>query len=109
MDDGRVAAALLLPLEERRDETLEARPPLRIKVGKGIGGEYANRPFDERSAPKAPAWLVKTLGIEYFGTIYNLSPFLSILFPSLAKRQLDRELDSRTSLGMILVAVAVKL
>ena len=49
------------------------------------------------------------LGIEYFGTIYNLSPFLSILFPNLAKRQLDRELKSRTSLGMILVAVAVKL
>ena len=49
------------------------------------------------------------LGIEYFGTIYNLSPFLSILFPNLAKRQLDRELKSRASLGMILVAVAVKL
>ena len=49
------------------------------------------------------------LGIEYFGTIYNLSPFLSILFPNLAKRQLDRELKNRTSLGMILVAVAVKL
>lgn len=49
------------------------------------------------------------LGIEYFGTIYNLSPFLSILFPNLAKQQLDRELKSRTSLGMILVAVAVKL
>lgn len=49
------------------------------------------------------------LGLEYFGTIYNLSPFLSIFFPNLAKRQLDRELKSRTSLGMILVAVAVKL
>jgi len=49
------------------------------------------------------------LGIEYFGTIYNLSPFLSILFPNLAKRQLERELDGRSPLGMILVAVAVKL
>ena len=49
------------------------------------------------------------LGVEYFGTIYNLSPFLSILFPNLAKRQLDRELKSRIPLGMILVAVAVKL
>jgi 2-polyprenyl-3-methyl-5-hydroxy-6-metoxy-1,4-benzoquinol methylase len=49
------------------------------------------------------------LGIEYFGTIYNISPFLSIPFPNLAKRQLNRELKSRTSLGMILVAVAVKL
>lgn len=49
------------------------------------------------------------LGIEYFGTIYNLSPFLSILSPNLAKQQLDRELKGHTSLGMILVAVAVKL
>ena len=49
------------------------------------------------------------LGIEYFGTIYNLSPFLSILFPNLARRQLERELQSHTSLGMILVAVAFKL
>ncbi len=49
------------------------------------------------------------LGIEYFGTIYNLSPFLSLVFPESAKRQLARELHSRSLLGMILVAVAVKL
>jgi hypothetical protein len=48
------------------------------------------------------------LGIQYFGTIYNLSPFLSLFSPKWANRQLDRELDSRSSLGMILVAVAVK-
>lgn len=48
------------------------------------------------------------LGIEYFGTIYNLSPFLSLFSPKWANRQLDRELDGRSSLGMILVAVAVK-
>lgn len=46
--------------------------------------------------------------IDYFGTIYNLSPFLSLVFPEWAKRQLVRELNSRSSLGMILVAVAVK-
>ena len=49
------------------------------------------------------------LGIEYFGTIYNLSPFLSLVSSESAKRQLARELNSQSSLGMILVAVAVKL
>lgn len=48
------------------------------------------------------------LGIEYFGTIYNLSPFISLLSPGAAERQLERELDSASTLGMILVAVAVK-
>ena len=48
------------------------------------------------------------LNIEYFGTIYNLSPFLSLFSPKMANRQLDRELDGRSSLGMILVAVAIK-
>ena len=48
------------------------------------------------------------LGIEYFGTIYNLSPFLSLFSPKWASRQLDREFNGRSSLGMILVAVAVK-
>jgi len=47
--------------------------------------------------------------IDYFGTIYHLSPFLSLVFPEWAKRQLIHELNSRSSLGMILVAVAVKL
>ena len=49
------------------------------------------------------------LGIERFGTIYNLSPFLSLVSPKWASRQLARELDRQSSLGMILVAVAVKL
>lgn len=49
------------------------------------------------------------LSIEYFGTIYNLSPFLSLVSSKMANRQLDRELNGRSSLGMILVAVAVKL
>jgi 2-polyprenyl-3-methyl-5-hydroxy-6-metoxy-1,4-benzoquinol methylase len=49
------------------------------------------------------------LDIEYFGTIYSLSPFLSLLSPGWASRQLARELDRRSPLGMILVAVAVKL
>jgi hypothetical protein len=48
------------------------------------------------------------LGIEYFGSIYNLSPFLSLLSTGKARSHLQRELDSRSTLGMILVAVAVK-
>lgn len=48
------------------------------------------------------------LQIEYFGTIYSLSPFLSLVSPTRASRQLARELDRRSSSGMILVAVAVK-
>jgi SAM-dependent methyltransferase len=48
------------------------------------------------------------LAIEYFGTIYNLSPFLSLVSPKQAESQLLRELESRSSLGMILVAVGIK-
>jgi 2-polyprenyl-3-methyl-5-hydroxy-6-metoxy-1,4-benzoquinol methylase len=48
------------------------------------------------------------LRIDYFGTIYSLSPFLSLVSPTWASCQLARELDRRSSLGMILVAVAVK-
>jgi hypothetical protein len=48
------------------------------------------------------------LDIEYFGTIYNLSPFLSLVSQSSAEKQLVRELENPSRLGMILVAVAVK-
>jgi ubiquinone/menaquinone biosynthesis C-methylase UbiE len=48
------------------------------------------------------------LGIEYAGSIYNLSPFISLVSPEQAKRLLQRELSRPTALGMILVAVAVK-
>jgi hypothetical protein len=40
--------------------------------------------------------------------MYNLSPFLSLVTSEGAKRQLKRELDHRSSFGMILVAVAIK-
>jgi len=46
--------------------------------------------------------------IDYAGSIYNLSPFLSLISPEQAKRQLQRELDGHSALGMILVVVAVK-
>jgi 2-polyprenyl-3-methyl-5-hydroxy-6-metoxy-1,4-benzoquinol methylase len=48
------------------------------------------------------------LNIEYSGTIYDLSPFMSLVSPNWAERRLARELDRRSPLGMILVAVAVK-
>ena len=48
------------------------------------------------------------LGIEYFGTIYTLSPFLALVSQTWAETQLVRELENRSRLGMILVAVAVK-
>lgn len=48
------------------------------------------------------------LTIDYAGSIYNLSPFLSLISSEGAKRQLRRELKGRSALGMILVAVAIK-
>jgi SAM-dependent methyltransferase len=48
------------------------------------------------------------LEIEYAGSIYNLSPFISMVSAEHASRQLQRELSSRSASGMILVAVAVK-
>jgi ubiquinone/menaquinone biosynthesis C-methylase UbiE len=48
------------------------------------------------------------LEIEYAGSIYNLSPFISMVSTEQANRLLRRELTRRSALGMILVAVAVK-
>jgi ubiquinone/menaquinone biosynthesis C-methylase UbiE len=48
------------------------------------------------------------LDIEYAGSIYHLSPFLSLVSPERANHQLQRELDGRSALGMILVVVAIK-
>ena len=48
------------------------------------------------------------LRLEYAGSIYNLSPFISLISPERANRQLQRELRGNSAWGMILVAVAVK-
>jgi len=48
------------------------------------------------------------LEMEYSGSIYSLSPFLSLVSAEQAQSQLKRELDDRSTLGMILVAVASK-
>jgi SAM-dependent methyltransferase len=48
------------------------------------------------------------LNVEYFGTIYMMSPFLSLVSPKWAEARLSRELENPSGLGMILVAVGVK-
>src|SRR5688572_18564900 len=48
------------------------------------------------------------LGLEYAGSIYSLSPFISLISSERAQRQLQRELNGPSPFGMILVAVAVK-
>jgi len=48
------------------------------------------------------------LNVEYSGTMYDLSPFISLISSEWAKRRLTRELSRRSHLGMILVAVAVR-
>ena len=48
------------------------------------------------------------LRMEYAGSIYSLSPFLSLISSERANQQLQRELNKRSSWGMILVVVAVK-
>jgi len=45
---------------------------------------------------------------EYFGTIYDLSPFLSLISQKWAEKRLLSELKRHSAWGMILVAVAVK-
>lgn len=63
-----------------------------------------------RFHPSSLAKLLTESGLrmEYAGSIYNLSPFLSLVSPARANRQLQRELSGRSPWGMILVAVAVK-
>jgi hypothetical protein len=46
--------------------------------------------------------------LDYAGSIYTLSPFLSLFSQEQANRWLQRELSGRPRWGMILVAVAVK-
>jgi ubiquinone/menaquinone biosynthesis C-methylase UbiE len=60
-----------------------------------------------------PSSLKRILGesglvVEYAGSIYGLSPFLSLVSSGRAGRRLEHELNARSPWGMILVAVAVK-
>ncbi len=78
----------------------------RLNMAPRMGGEQHISQFHPISLRRL---LVDAgLDIEYFGSIYNLSPFLALVSAILAHRSLSRELDRRSLLGMILVAVAVK-
>ncbi|HET6823925.1 MAG TPA: class I SAM-dependent methyltransferase [Anaerolineales bacterium] len=78
----------------------------RLNMAPKMAGEQHISRFHPSSLKKM---LVSSgLSLEYAGSIYALSPFLSLLSPERANRQLQRELSSRSPWGMILVAVAVK-
>jgi len=78
----------------------------RLNMAPKMGGEQHISKFDPASLRN----LMNECGLraEYFGTMYLFSPFTSILSPRWAMKQLAGELKSRSSLGMILVAVGVK-
>ena len=78
----------------------------RLDMAPKMAGEQHISRFYPSSLQK----LLRELGltIEYAGSMYNLSPFLSLVTSEGAKRQLKRELDHRSSFGMILVVVAIK-
>lgn len=78
----------------------------RMNMAPRMAGEQHISRFDPASLRRL--LLECGLGIEYFGTIYNLSPFLSLVSPKRAESELMRELVSQSSLGMILVAVGIK-
>ena len=78
----------------------------RLNMAPKMGGEQHISRFHPSSLKTLLTQL--RLEVEYFGSIYNLSPFLSMLAPEKARALLRRELTSYSSLGMILVAVAIK-
>jgi SAM-dependent methyltransferase len=78
----------------------------RMNMAPKMAGEQHISRFDPDSLRRL--LLDCGLGIEYFGTIYNLSPFISLVSAKQAESQLMRELDGQSSLGMILVAVGIK-
>ena len=78
----------------------------RLNMAPKMAGEQHISHFDPSSLQKMLTELGLT--IEYAGSIYNLSPFLSLVSSEGAQRQLKRELEHCSSLGMILIAVAVK-
>jgi ubiquinone/menaquinone biosynthesis C-methylase UbiE len=78
----------------------------RLNMAPKMAGEQHISKFHPDSLQK----ILRHSGLhaEYAGTIYSLSPFLSLIAPERANRQLQRELNGRSPWGMILVAVAVK-
>jgi SAM-dependent methyltransferase len=78
----------------------------RLNMAPRMAGEQHISRFDPASLRQL--LLATGLSIEYFGTIYGLSPFAALASASSGGRQLARELARHSSLGMILVAVGVK-
>ena len=78
----------------------------RLNMAPKMAGEQHIRRFHPASLRKM---LVESgLSVAYSGSIYALSPFLSLLSLKQANHQLQRELSSHSPWGMVLVAVAVK-
>jgi SAM-dependent methyltransferase len=78
----------------------------RLNMAPKMGGEQHISRFHPASLRELLVGLGLT--VEYFGSIYTLSPFLSLVSAGKAQNQLQRELHNRSSLGMILVGVAIK-
>jgi 2-polyprenyl-3-methyl-5-hydroxy-6-metoxy-1,4-benzoquinol methylase len=78
----------------------------RLNMAPKMAGEQHISRFSPGSLKKL--LIASGLTIEYAGSIYNLSPFLSLLSPDRAENLLRRELDGRSAFGMILVAVGMK-
>lgn len=78
----------------------------RLNLAPKMGGEQHISKFN----PALLRNLMLDCGMraEYFGTIYLLSPFMSMLSPGRAMKHLACELRRGSALGMILVAVGVK-
>lgn len=78
----------------------------RLNMAPKMAGEQHISRFQPSSLKKM---LIECgLAMEYTGSIYSLSPFLSMISPEQATRQLQRELRTCSPWGMILVDVAVK-
>ncbi len=78
----------------------------RLNMAPKMAGEQHISRFHPSSLKKM--LVASGLSLEYAGSIYAWSPFLSLLSPERANRQLQLELSSHSPWGMILVAVAVK-
>ena len=78
----------------------------RMNMAPKMGGEQ----HISRFHPSSLQAMLAQCGLraEYAGSIYSLSPFLSLISPEHANRQLQRELRMCSLWGMILVTVGVK-
>jgi len=78
----------------------------RLNMAPKMAGEQHISRFHPSSLKKM---LIQSgLSMEYAGSIYSFSPFLSLISPERANRQLQRELSVCSPWGMILVSVALK-